>query len=249
MMSSEEALETALAARETVRIARQIEITHGCAFMTYCCALANSEALPPFMPLGRNTDGLFGVMLEVCDSTSFSAQLPHGVIHDSGRSPSYLPGFVASASETRMADVLIELTHAWATPGVGRPGDMPLTGVGRRLLDFAALAPDDFLESFVSAVVELRRPELEEANRVQSEIVEPPSHWRDAVLAYSSTCVSHMTTPEWYLPVEFKDAAGLHNGFAALQSLVRNFGDLLNAWPHLWSASHRLMQTGFADDF
>ncbi len=90
-------LETALASREIVRVADRVIVTHDSACMTYCAGLANDELLSPFMPKGRNEDGVFGALLSYADATALSAHLPHGVIHDSIRPSAYDTREIASA--------------------------------------------------------------------------------------------------------------------------------------------------------
>lgn len=68
--------------REIVRIPDETYIGPGTHFMTMHAGLANENPLPPFFPAGRNSDGLFSVILRRTYPGSMTVWHPVGFLHD-----------------------------------------------------------------------------------------------------------------------------------------------------------------------
>ena len=115
LRASPEMLAVALESREVARVAAQPLITHDPACMAYCLGYLNTEPAMPFMPLGRNEDGIFGAMLSFLNPGTYFGHLPCGVVHDSGRPSGYEAGVIASASAVRLCDVVAAVVRVAAS--------------------------------------------------------------------------------------------------------------------------------------
>ena len=67
MAADEHVFRMALSSREVRRIVRRPTVSHDWACMTYCVGIDLASYVPPFSPVGRNEDGLFGAMLGFAD--------------------------------------------------------------------------------------------------------------------------------------------------------------------------------------
>ncbi len=232
-------LELAMTTGEITRIARSRVVTHDCHCMAGCMGLANYAITPPFPEMSGNEDGVFGVLMAVCDATTLFGHVPVGVVHDSHRARKRPGGRDPSASGSRLSELIINLLlrYAPALPPGSRAGRVRavgnlLTGVGRmNLRSFIAVASDVTLAA--------RRRELAVIGRMLRE-PDCPSVWVRELDRYSTRLRKATADPAFPLPVEVHDRTSLDAGYRAAQRFVKAFGDLAAAWPEAWEAARAL---------
>jgi hypothetical protein len=115
MTRSERDYRSACASRALLRVAKSPAIsdtkTSGSTFI----GLDNRKILPPFMPVGRSQDVIFGVALSQCVAGGYCAHLPWALLHAPIESRRFWPGEIfRTASGLGMANVLIECIRAHA---------------------------------------------------------------------------------------------------------------------------------------
>lgn len=228
------AFNTAMTSREVRRIARRPILTHDSSCMSYCMGMDNSVVLPPFMPQGRNEDGVFGTMLAFCDRRALFGHLAVGVIHDSDRPANYDETFTFSARHTRVSELMRYLTRVTSmAPGLA-PADR-LTRLGAFLTDIAGLAPRDF-EVFVrELILRFRTDELRQLVQFAAS-GSRPEWWRTAVAEYLRAFRRSGTRRDFVIPAEFTNAHGSPSeSLEHTRQFVGHFGELLRAWPDMWN--------------
>src|SRR3954453_15132420 len=142
LASSRPTFDTAFKFREVCKVADRYVVMHEVSCMSGCMGLANTSMAPPFLPTGRNEDGLFGATLSVIDRQTVSCHVPYAVIHASNRSPRYSTDGFPSTSETRLADLLISLIKS---PSIrANETQRRLTRLGVWLQDLATLPIEEF---------------------------------------------------------------------------------------------------------
>jgi hypothetical protein len=203
--------------------------------MTYCAGLANDELLPPFMPRGRNQDGVFGAMLAFADAMSMSAHLPHGVLHDSTRPSHYAEGAVSSASITRICDVLLAATRQAEQASVAKGMATRLSRLAVVLHELAQLETDEFVDWFRHATLMRRCQSIQQLQDCSSGA--PPEHWQAALARWRDRFVEAMSEPEFLVPLEFRTGASVRDCFREVQAFVRQHALLIDVWPELWRAA------------
>ena len=120
LVGSEAAYRAAVASRQLLAVAPCETVSASRQLMAYCIALDNRDPLPPFAPLGRDQDGVFGAWLRLAESESFTAHLPFAVSHEPSEARTFPPA------------------ESWLLPG------MPLNDFLHMLCENAepAVAPD-----------------------------------------------------------------------------------------------------------
>lgn len=215
-----------LEAREIVRQAICQTVVHAdCVGIGMCMGLDNREILPPFMPNGRNEDGVFSYILGRASDNNYAVHLPFTLIHDPPTTRSYSPD---RDVVTRMADVIISCLAMWHAP----PGSDPtarIRGMGDHLAGIGSAPSRDFEEIICSAM----------CSRLSSIV-----YHLEHALASTSSC-SHLrcdlenrlnsirqTGNErgFFWPV---DAPGCDSVPVAerVRETVKQFGRLLQWWP------------------
>ena len=227
----------ALKFREVCKVADRYVLMHEVSCMSGCMGLANTSIVPPFLPTGRNEDGLFGYMLSAIDRATVSSHLPYAVLHDSARPPRYSHLGFPSASETRSADLLISLTNAFAPSIRATEPRHRMSRLAEWLHDLSRLKRPDFVSTVSIAILTGRNKELSLIASALERSSACPKYWQRALRAYRSALLKSVEDPRFLLPIEFSGAPSLDAGHRELQQFVRSSADLFSVWPALWDSA------------
>jgi hypothetical protein len=226
--------------REVARATRGTVITHDAACVTYCIGLDNTEPLPPFMPVGRNEDGVFGSTVARLDRCALFSHLPVGVIHDSPRPSDASDARMLWFRQTRLSDYVLAALQLVGTPSAPADAAGRMSRLGERLIDFASLKPDEVWEAISNGVVEQRVVALGRADAMWSRRATYPSYIKDELLAcrrWLFDCVSDRT---FFIPAECRAFTDNDEpSVSYVQEYIRSFGAILAAWPALHTMACR----------
>ena len=227
----------AVRSREVAVASRRLVVTHDPACVGYCMGIDNATTVPPFMPIGRNEDGVWGATLAFIDPRALYAHLPWGVWHDSNR-PSRYETPMPSARQSRVSEFLLFVITRVATATFATAQADRLRHLGRLFGEVAALPPADFRALVAEAKLSVMSQEL---TRAEAATFDPacPTHWRRAVDEYQRVFRESVVRPNYFLPIEFRTDSP-DDGFARLQRFVGDFGELLIWWPEIWEAARSM---------
>ena len=219
----------ALSGREVRRIVDAVTITHNSHCMTYCTGLSNLQPLPPFMPIGRNQDGVFGQTLKYCEPESISAHVPVGIVHDSLRPSQYQPGEVPFV-RPRLCDFLARpILDGRARTSLNNRDDR-MRHLGRTLSGIGTLPPKDFGEFVLHAALNHRCADSVRFDGVNGE----DSATLTAVgRQYQDALVRTAQTPDFFFPREFDAIRSMEEREQRLRTYMVEYGRLLTAWPDI----------------
>jgi len=230
---------TSMTSREMIKVATSALITHDANFQTYCMGLSNRSMVPPFMPVGRNEDGVFGAMLAAHDPATAFGHIPVGILHDSDRPPERTEVPMLSARESRLAELVIHLVRRCSSALVSPSPAVRLQRLGEMLVDVASLDEPGLVDLVAKTTLEVRMREFEDAEEAAADPRCPP-YWRTALDEYRAEFLKHAVRPDFFLPVEFHDRGSMETGYRALRDFLRDFGRLVLAWPALWTSARDL---------
>jgi hypothetical protein len=229
-----DALRVAMASRETRRVAAYPSICHEARCMGYCMGVDNSDLMPPFIPRGRNQDGLFGLLMTAIDEEAFVGHLASGVIHDSDRGAAYTTEEVRRAAITRVSDVVGGLVKAFAAHiGPGDPAAR-LVRLGERVRSVAQLDRREFV-AYIKMVAGVTV-----ASYVSGAMsrVGPggASEWlRREVATYADSWQRDFCGAPNGAPVELRGTKG-ESGWDATRTFLLQYGELLVRWGDVCAA-------------
>ncbi len=237
--TSEPAFRSAMASRESVRIAAVDYVTHNANCMTTCMALSNRTLMPPFPWIGGNEDGVFGALLGSMDLSALFGHLSLGVVHDSSRPSSYTGHRGNSAYESRVSELLIGIIRQ-ATPALDVVSPAAwLRRLGSTLAEIGSWNTRD-LRSFVTALTMTTRWRQFDAAEAASHAGDCPGYWRRALAEYRREFAAHALADNFCLPVEFNDGESVDVGFRRLAAFLRRYGAFIQSWPELWNQARHL---------
>jgi hypothetical protein len=235
----------AFSGRRVVRAVRRASVTDGSAVMSMSLGVDLRALVPPFFPVQRNADGLFGVTLRAAFPRSFLGFVPWVVEHaPATRRTSPFPELLASLGRTASVDLLCLLV---SSSRVDPDPDDParnLRALGDVLGRWAALSAPDFEEIVRIQVLSARSLDLQMLDLALTRHGGTPAFWARDVEDASAALRAALTSPRLAWPADLVDDFGEEAGRALFQRLCRDFAALLQAWPALFAAALDLRHQG-----
>jgi hypothetical protein len=242
LVRSEGDYTSAVVNRQILRASRRTTIARG----TFCAGaslgLDNRVLLPPFLPVLRNSDGLFARTLLRCFRDGYKGYLPWAVLHDPlpPRTQS-LEGAEADATRIRLTHILRGLI----VPANFTQSDDPavdLRRLGDELTEIASQAAADFQHTIRGQVVKSAAILLAGIEQAAKAAPGPEfyarrqkDHWRQLSEA--------LATEEYFIPRDLGDGSAEEIQHSA-QCLVLKFGQVLRYWPAIVDAARTLRGRG-----
>ena len=227
---------SALVSREVLRCVRQTTIARTPFCMTTFFGFDNRELLPPFFPVQRNADGIFGLMLHGCDPQSHTAFLPRALLHVPEPARTFAPDDLwTDATSIRLCDLVIDavMAHRWRADAV--TPEARVADLGQHLGRLGVMRLRDY-EERLRIMHELRRSAFE-AVLERTLVIGGSSDARtdDALRLRQAMQVDVPLVPR---DLQMDDVRPF------TQSLIGRFGAVLEAWPALVSAARQLRTEG-----
>jgi hypothetical protein len=245
LVASPQAYRSALESREIVRCAPQPTITAGPFCMTTFLGLDNRLLLPPFFPVQRNQDGIFGMMLGRCVDGSHVGFLPWTLLHAPDPPRAFTPDDLwADVGAVRTPDLVIAsiLTHE-PRAGPASP-TIRLADLGRHLQWLGCLNWSEF-EARLRTVQQFRNLAFVADLQTKLQMYgASPDFWADDVRRMIESMSKTSTTEDYLVPRDLRQGRDVSAACRLAQELVGKFGELLEAWPALVAAATSLRARG-----
>lgn len=197
--------------------------------------------VPPFFPVLRNEDGLFGSHLRLTAPESRIGFCPVALVHAPPETRANAPD-AGTRGAGRLSCVDLVLLGLATAPRMSGP--QRLVTLGRWFEELGGLRPAAF-EAWLRdghwrrCTLEVERlRELLEVNGDQ------PPWWARDVRDYLATVGERAAMPAAHVPVELARDRGPDEALAVARKLLRLWGRLLVVWPELWAAAGRIRARG-----
>ncbi|MDB5305955.1 MAG: hypothetical protein JWO38_157 [Gemmataceae bacterium] len=201
--------------------------------------------LPPFMPVLRNQDGVFGAVVRWCCPGAFFGHLPAAVWHLPAGGRAYPPDALDRAAAGPPPDhLLLHLIRAHA-PRTPAPDDRRnLRGLGEALGGLADLSPRAFRDVVRMAAREWAVGFATQLAGVLRTYSGEPAWWAADVRRVADRVRTAMTGEHFGTPVDLGSGGDPETGFARFRELVGSFGRLVYHWYDLMDAAADLRRRG-----
>lgn len=206
--------------------------------------LDNTDVLPPFAPVQRNQDGIFGMLLSSC-AFGFKGYQPWMLRHShEGRSydPSLLKKFV---SGVRFNDMLLSLIEEISPKCIHPDPLRNLKSIGQALIDWGESPERDFSELLRFIVSRHASWQIETLDKLLSEHSMQPDYWAKEVEMCAKAIREAVLRKRYFVPSDLAAHFGETDAAILTQRLVRRFGNLLKIWPDLHCGAKELLKEGW----
>ncbi len=237
LLCSRVAYTTALTSREVFRSATATTITHGPPVIGAMFGLDNRNLLPPFFPILRNEDGVFGATLARCDEHGYFAHLPWAMAHFPGGRRQYYH-YMATADSFRLTDFVAALILN--CPAISRNSADRMQEIGQYLVKIGTMANSHFEDALQSTMLHRFSRQSPYLLGLIDKYSGTPDFWALDLSAWVERRCKALLSGSCIRAIDLPDGGNLE----ALRRVIRRFGALLNAWPHLVATARRLKADG-----
>ena len=245
LVASPDGYQSAFRSREILRTVRRPTISAGSFCMTTFLGFDNRSLLPPFFPVQRNSDGVFGFLLQKYMDRSHVAFLPWVLLHAPTAPRAFAPDDVWSdGGSVRMADVVIACVLGHQAGNRHFTDATRLRRLGQHLQKLGSLKLLDF-EAHVRSVQRYRAHAF--ITILQSHLQvhgESPRFWAEDAKQMIALMLKATTTDEYVVPRDLREGRSVERARRFSQHLVARFGEVLEAWPTIVAAARRLRANG-----
>jgi hypothetical protein len=249
LVANEPAYREAMRSREVARGIAQVTITDNAALSTGpAIALDSRELLPPFFPVQRNTDGIFGVTLRTTIEGSCIAHLPWTLEH-APADARLIPGDALTrfAGRSRLQDIVLASIHsvpAMAAGGAGHDASARMTALGEHLRALGSLENHDFVTFLRPWVWRIKGSFIAALEEDLAAHDNQPIYWATDVQRFVESLREAMATDAYFVPEDLPSARSDEERMNLTRRLVRRFGDLLEWWPVIFDRARVLQADG-----
>jgi len=245
LCASEAGYRAAVTSRSIVRVVDRLHVGDPAFSMMGFAGLDNRGLLPPFLPIGRGEDNVFGALLAACAPESCVGHLPFALVHAPPEPRRFWAGEMSrTAGSADLGRILIELTRGCALGEELTSPAARMRALGAHLLDLGTRPMGDF-----EAVVRAR---LAEANRTLVEWLEGsldaarggPAWWANDVRGYLAEVSAAAARDDYPVALDLADGASLEGARAQTRDVVARFGELLVHWPAMVDEARGLRARG-----
>lgn len=171
LLSSRSIYDLAFTSREVQTVAQGPTISHSPFFMAGHIGIDNQHMVPPFLPISRAEDTVFGMLTMKCFDQCYFGHVPVAMLHTA------VERRCIPQQEFRIADLIAALISSYCAPAHMSPSAV-LQALGKHLEGIAALAPQDFCFC-VSELVRVWQAQLiQQWQRGLAALAEYPDHWQ-----------------------------------------------------------------------
>jgi hypothetical protein len=236
-LQSEEHYRNALRSRQVVRAATYATLTHSTLFMKLGIGLDNRQAIPPFLPVMRSEDGLFGQSLRVCLPQCLIAHLPLAELH----LPEEHRGFKDKhRTQPGLADLLaISLRKLAPARAPGIP-EQRLRMLGSGLLELGSIPSADFQAILRELWAEELSRYILEMEQLLALHDKKPDYWAADAEDWLAHAQGALSAGQNLSPVDLPARADPQEAIELSRLLFRSYGGLFLAWLSLRNAAQQL---------
>ena len=198
-----------LTSREVLRLVRRPRIGRTTAWNTTAIGYDNRELLPPFVPLLRGEDLLFGHTLRLCFSNSFVSDLPWAIV-PMHRKRGFSQQTYWKSQRPRLAlgcNLAACMTSKSFWPGLGN-GAERLRGLAQHLVELGSMSLSDFEEHVRTGIWQILSGHIRQAE-TQLDESDASELWEEDIVAYTQNLRTAILDPDYIIPADFRHGRNL----------------------------------------
>jgi hypothetical protein len=246
-VATESGYRDAMRGREMMRGRTRLTITDNPFLSTGpAIAIDGRKLLPPFFPVLRNSDGIFGLTLRTTVDGACIAHLPWALEHAPEEHRTIEADAPTSlATRCVMHEIITAAIHSLPTIPGGRVDIASrITALGRHLRSVGSLESRAFLEFVRPWVWRAKSASIAALEEDLAEHDHQPSYWATDVRRYIETLREALAADAYFVPGDLPPSRSHEESIELTRRLVQRFGDVLTWWPAIVKRARRLRAEG-----
>ncbi len=229
--------------REVIRSVSFPTISDATFCMSTFIGLDNRQLLPPFMPVLRDQDGIFGATLWRCFESGHLGYLPWALVHSPMQHRAFTRKDISKLGPLLRANEIIKHLVFSFEPycsGLGPVKNLRL--LGKKMMGLSNMDLAEFKTFIYGQICEMASRRIAFLDYRLKLFSESPKYWADDARRYLTNVGKAMQDKE----ILFDSVGNYHGdqGVELLQRLVFRFGQLLYWWPDICEATRSLKDKG-----
>jgi hypothetical protein len=243
LIRSQSVYDSACTSQEVTRTAKLTTISNSPFCMTTFFGFDNRCGLPPFVPVYRNQDGLFGQLVGHIFPESRFGYFPLALVHSPTERRRFVPGQIRAYHGLRLPHFIgLLLDTVQRSVGPATSSRM-MRRMGRELKEFGSLPLSDAREILQAHCCRELTGRLNYLDGLLERHGSLPEFWAADVKAYATSVRTAITDPMRLLPVDVRRDCG-EDALTAVRDLIGRFGSLVESWPDMMEAAQWLRERG-----
>lgn len=243
LVRSKEEYARAKESREVFRSVSRYSISNGAVFIPMNAGVDNRALLPPFFPVGRNSDGIFAMTLRVCAEEALIGHIPFAVLHSPQETRRYAQNAISIAAP-RLAEIVPTIVNAFnPSPGHTRISER-LSDLGVFLVKVGSLNIEDFREYVDSLWVAAASRYIGYLEYLLDLYHGEPDYWAEDVQSFIEKLTDFTVHQSAAAPRELLEKQSPDQAVETCRRVVRKFGELLQWWPVIYATAKQLRAAG-----
>lgn len=209
-------------------------------FMSTSFALDGAGTPPPFLPVGRGADRLFGLMMARCSPSARFVYLPVVVAHEPSTPRAFWRGEITrSAAGIDLTTLVMLLVSAMPEPAGATAGER-LASDGEGLMRLASTPESEFAALATTVVQQALARQIDRLQRTLATPGHRCAAFTRDVRAYVAALQATCARADAWLPLDIRLGRPETEVGPLVRRITGRFGQLLQYWPHLLDASRDL---------
>lgn len=199
----------------------------------------NRVLLPPFLPVLRGEDAIFGLILNRCFTEAHYGYLPEIVLHAPMESrtnrPEDLWNAMVQFPYRRFVEIFLQTL---SLPQCGPHRSLAL--VGEHLMAVGSQSMPSFVEHLKLGIWQFASSRLTVMEQLLDKYQGKPDFWAIDARKHNQLLLEAMLEDDFYVPADIKPGRTREDALELTRKLTFKFGELLHWWPQLVEASREL---------
>jgi hypothetical protein len=243
LIETEEIYRAALQNRLVLRGQGNYCITDQGECKSTCMGLDNLDLLPPFMPVMRNQDLVFGSLIIKCVPGALFGFIPRGILHLPSQQRELARGAAALRAGKLMTGESLGFLIGFAQiRGKSRQGLLQSLAV--RLKELTSEEAADLEGLIRSAVEPILVLWIEQLDKIIESCSGSSSFWLKDVLELKAATLSALKERDYSVPWDLEQVFGPAEGQRHFYKLIGQFAALLHNWTAMVESARPLLEKG-----
>jgi hypothetical protein len=249
LATSRASYDVGIESREMLRVSHGFTVSDRAdSLMSTAFAADNRATLPPFVPLGRGSDAVFGQMLKLMQPLACYGHLPWAISHLPVEARRFWPGEALRSAGT------VDLKGMMSAVVSRLAAEHPTTekewceGMGRSLQAISEYASDDLLSFLAESERILVDREVAFLQRRLNRFASDGGTWTTHVEQYIEKAIKKTEATDGVVPVELLYGRDGATATTVVRRLLSLYGRLIGHWPHIVETAGRQKEELFSQN-